>query len=36
MKIRPVGTELLHADKQTNGQTYTMKVIAAFRNCELV
>jgi len=36
MKIHPLGTELLHADKQTDGQTDMMKVIASFRNCELL
>jgi len=28
MKVRPVGAELFHAD----GQTYTTKLIVAFRN----
>jgi hypothetical protein len=40
MKIRPVGTELFHADgqtdrqtdRQTDGRTYMMKLIVAFCN----
>jgi hypothetical protein len=36
MKIRPVGAELFHADRQTegrtDGQTDVMKLIVAFRN----
>ena len=36
MKIRPVGSELFHADGRTDGQTdggaYMTKLIAAFRN----
>ena len=37
MKIRPVGSELSHADKQTGGERKTdiAKLIVAFRNfCE--
>jgi len=30
MKIRPVGAELIHADRRTDGQT-DMKLIAAVR-----
>ena len=32
MKIRPVTTELFHADGQTDGRTDMKKVIVAFRN----
>jgi hypothetical protein len=32
MKISTLGTELLHADGQTDGQTYVTKLIVAFRN----
>jgi hypothetical protein len=32
MKIRPVGAELFHADRHTNGQTDMTKPIVAFRN----
>jgi hypothetical protein len=32
MKIRPVGTELLHADRQKDGKTEFYKLIASFRN----
>ena len=32
MKIRPVGTELFHADGRTDGQTDMAKLIVAFRN----
>ena len=36
MKIRPLGTELFYADRQTDTltdrRTYTMKLIVAFRN----
>jgi len=32
MKIRPVGAELLHADRQTDRQTDTTRLIVAFRN----
>jgi hypothetical protein len=32
MKIRPVGTELLHAGGRTEGQTYMTKLIVALRN----
>ena len=32
MKIRPVGAELLHADKLTDGRTDTTKIIVAFPN----
>ena len=32
MKIRPVGTELFHADGRTDGQTGTTKLIVALRN----
>jgi hypothetical protein len=32
MKTRPVGDELFLADRGTDGQTYMMKVIVAFRN----
>jgi len=31
-KIRPVGTELFHADRRTGRQTDIMKLIFAFRN----
>jgi len=35
MKIRPVRTELFHADTRADGQTDTMKQIFAFRKlCE--
>jgi len=32
MKMPPVGAELLHADKRTDGQTDMTKLIVAFRN----
>ena len=32
MKIRPVGAESFHADKQTNRKTDMTKLIVAFRN----
>ena len=32
MKIRPVGAELFHADRRTDGQTDMTKIIVAFRN----
>jgi len=32
MKIRPVGAELFHADRRTDGQTDTTKLIVGFRN----
>jgi len=32
MKIRPVGTELFHADGQTDRQTDMTKLIVAFHN----
>jgi hypothetical protein len=32
MKIRLVGVELFCADRQTDGQTDTTKLIVAFRN----
>jgi hypothetical protein len=32
MKIRPVGAELLHADRRTDGQTDMMNLIVAFLN----
>ena len=32
MTIRPVGTELCHADGQTGGQTDVTRLIVAFRN----
>ena len=32
MKIRPVGAELFHADRRTDGQTDMTKLIVAFRN----
>jgi hypothetical protein len=32
MKIRPVEDELFCADGQTDSQTYTTKLIVAFRN----
>ena len=32
MKIRPVGDELLHANRRTDGQTDTTKLIVAFSN----
>jgi len=31
MNIRPVGAELFHADRRTNGQTLMTKLIVAFR-----
>jgi hypothetical protein len=31
MKIRPVGTELFHADRRTDRQTDMTKLIVAFR-----
>jgi hypothetical protein len=30
MKIRPVGTDLFHADRRTDGQTDMTKLIVAF------
>jgi hypothetical protein len=32
MKIRPVGSKLLHADEMTDGKTDMMKLTVAFRN----
>jgi len=32
MKIRPVGAELFHASRRTDGWTDMAKVIVAFRN----
>ena len=32
MKVRPVGAELFHADRRTNGRTDMTKLIVAFRN----
>ena len=32
MKIRPVGAELFHADRRTDGQTDMRNLIVAFRN----
>jgi len=32
MKTRPMGTELFHADRQTNRRTDVTKLIATFRN----
>jgi len=32
MKIRPVGAESLHVERQTNARTCTTKLLAAFRN----
>jgi hypothetical protein len=32
MKIRPVGDELFHADRGTNGRTDITKLVVAFRN----
>jgi hypothetical protein len=32
MKIHPVGDELFHADRWTDGQTNMTKLIFAFRN----
>jgi len=32
MKFRPVGAELFHAVRPTNGQTYVTKQTVAFRN----
>jgi len=32
MKIRPVGAELLQADRQTDGRTDMTKLLVAFRN----
>ena len=35
MKIHPVGTELFHADKRTDGQTDMTNLTVAFRKfCE--
>jgi len=34
MKIRPVGAKLLHADRQTDRQRDTTKLMDAFRNFE--
>jgi len=32
MKTHPVGAELFHADRQTDGQTDTLKLIVTFCN----
>jgi len=32
MKLLPVGTELFHADRRTDGPTDMTKLIVAFRN----
>jgi len=32
MNIRPMGAELLHADRRTDGRTDMTKLIVAFRN----
>ena len=32
MKIRPVGAELFHADRRTDGQTDVLKLTVAFHN----
>ena len=32
IKIRPVGAELIHADRRTDGRTDMAKLIVAFRN----
>jgi hypothetical protein len=32
MKIRPVGAELFNAERRTDGQTETTKIIVAFRH----
>jgi len=32
MKIRPVGAELYHADRRTDGRTDMTKLIVTFRN----
>jgi len=32
MKIRPVGAQSFHADKQTNRKTDMTKLVIAFRN----
>jgi len=32
MKIRPAGTELFHADRRTERQTYMTNLIVTFRN----
>jgi hypothetical protein len=32
ISIRPVGVELFHADRQTDGRTDITKLIVAFRN----
>ena len=32
MKIRPVGAELFHVDRQSDRQTYMTKLIVSFRN----
>jgi hypothetical protein len=32
MKIRPVGAELIHADRWTDGRTDVTKLMVAFRN----
>jgi len=34
MKIRPLGTELFHADRRTDGKTNMMRLIVTFRNFE--
>ena len=43
MKIRPVGAELLHADRRTDGRTDMTKLIVAFlsftnapKNCQFI
>jgi hypothetical protein len=35
MKIGPVGAEFLHADRQTDGQTYMTKLIVTFHNLRM-
>jgi hypothetical protein len=32
MKIRPVGAELFHTDRQTEGRTDMIKIIVPYRN----
>jgi hypothetical protein len=32
MIMRPVGTELFHADRQTDGHIHMIKLIVVFRN----
>jgi hypothetical protein len=32
MKTRPMGAEIVHADEQTDRQTYMIKLMVAFHN----